>query len=264
MFAVLNNHIRLNAGRELALQRAGIFYVRNYFSTTLYRCSNTPVYRLNGRTAFSRECVKQRVRFGHLFYLYLCYSITTFPILHCLAETERPPTKRASDPHPLLPEILTPTSHAWAWTCRAATSATAARPTRRGTPLPARSTSAARATPWEPRLILSSSNGSSPNGRRSKPTTAVAAPQNACGLRWRSSAAIPTRPYCPPTSRKGTHYTYYYFPLRRFSTESRPGRVHPELDNDLPTLLKHYNHGNKDNQNTAAGLRLHHLARRAV
>ena len=202
MFAVLNNHIRLNAGRELALQRAGIFYVRNYFSTTLYRCSNTPVYRLNGRTAFSRECVKQRVRFGHLFYLYLCYSITTFPILHCLAETERPPTKRASDPHPLLPEILTPTSHAWAWTCRAATSATAARPTAGAKPSPARSTSAERATPWEPTRMRSWWSASSPNGWRSRRTAAAAVPRSGCATPSPSSPGIPTPPYCRPTFRK--------------------------------------------------------------
>ena len=233
MFAVLNNHIRLNAGRELALQRAGIFYVRNYFSTTLYRCSNTPVYRLNGRTAFSRECVKQRVRFGHLFYLYLCYSITTFPILHCLAETERPPTKRASDPS-RLPEILTPTSHAWAWTCRAATSATAARPTRRGTPLPARSTSAARATPWEPTRMRSWWSACTPNGWRSRRTAAAAVPRSGCATPSPSSPGIPTLPYCRPTSRKPESPQ----PVcsRQFPHRSRPGRVHPK-PNELPTLL---------------------------
>ena len=215
MFAVLNNHIRLNAGRELALQHAGIFYVRIHIGTTLYRCSNTPVYRLNGRTAFSRECVKQRVRFGHLFYLYLCYSITTFPILHCLAETERPPTKRASDPS-RLPETLTPTSHAWAWTCRAATSATAARPTRRGTPLPARSTSAARATPWAPQRIPSSSNGYSPNGRRSRRTAAAAVPRSGCATPSPSSPGIPTLPYCPPTSRNGRNLLLLFSPPNGF------------------------------------------------
>ena len=237
MFAVLNNHIRLNAGRELAFQCAGIFYVRIH-CTTLYRCSNTPVYRLNGRTAFSRECVKQRVRFGHLFYLYLCYSITTFPILHCLAETERPPTKRASDPS-RLPEILTPTSHAWAWTCRAATSATAARPTRRGTPLPARH-------PY--RHVQHLRHGLHHGSRL------VCAAGGARARQMAGEAGVPPPLPCReadaqhprlhrPASRR-YHIaglplvtgatSYYCFPPKRLSTESRPGRVHPEPD-ELPT-----------------------------
>ena len=94
MFAVLINNILTNAGRRLAFQCAGIFYVRNRFSTTLYRYPCTPVYRLNGRTAFVSECDEQRDRRGYLFYLYLCYSITHFPMLQCSAATERPPTKR--------------------------------------------------------------------------------------------------------------------------------------------------------------------------
>ena len=215
MFASSINNISRNAGRELALQRAGIFYVRNRFSTTLYRYPCTPVWRVNAPTAFLDECDKRRDRRGYLFYLYLCYSTSRFPTPHRLADTERQPTKRARKPS-LLPETLTPTSHAWAWTCRAATSATAARPTRRGTPLPARSTSAARATPWEPRLILSSLKESSPNGRRSKPTTAVAAPRSGCATPSPSSPGIPTLPYCPPTSRNGRNLLLLFSPPNGF------------------------------------------------
>lgn len=94
MFATLNNNIRTNAMRKFAFIHAGIFYVRRHSSITLYRCPSTPVYRLNGHTAFVRECVKRRDRLGHLLFL-LCYSITNFPTLHRLAATERRPTKRA-------------------------------------------------------------------------------------------------------------------------------------------------------------------------
>lgn len=95
MFATLINHIRTNAMRKLAFIHAGIFYVRRHSSITLYRCPSTPVYRLNGHTAFVRECDKQRDRLGHLLFYTLCYSITNFPTPHCLAATERRPTKRA-------------------------------------------------------------------------------------------------------------------------------------------------------------------------
>jgi len=216
MFAVLNNNISRNAGRELALQRAGIFYVRNRFSTTLYRYPCTPVHRLNGHAAFLDECVKQRDRHGYLFYLYLCYSTSRFPTPHCLATTERPPTKRAPHPHSLLPEILTPTSHAWAWTCRAATSATAACPTRRGTPLPARSTSAARATPWEPPRMRSWWSACTPNGWRSRRTAAAAVPRSGCATPSPSSPGIPTLPYCPPTSRNGRNLLLLFPPPNGF------------------------------------------------
>ena len=94
MFAASINHIRTNAMRKLAFIHAGIFYVRRHSSTTLYRCPSTPVYRLNGHTAFVRGCDRQRDRLGHLLFL-LCYSITNFPTQDCLSATERRPTKRA-------------------------------------------------------------------------------------------------------------------------------------------------------------------------
>ena len=226
MFAVLINNILTNAGRRLAFQCAGIFYVRNRFSTTLYRYPCTPVYRLNGRTAFVSECDEQRDRRGYLFYLYLCYSITHFPMLQCSAATERPPTKRVPHPHSLLPEILTPTSHAWAWTCRAATSATAARPTRRGTPLPARSTSAARATPWEPPRMRSWWSACTPNGWRSRRTAAAAVPRSGCATPSPSSPGIPMLPYCPPTSRNGRNLLLLFSPQTAFHGEP-PGTGTP-------------------------------------
>ena len=234
MFAVLIiNNISRNAGRRACIGRAGIFYVRNDYSITLYGIRVPPVWRVNAPTAFLDECDKRRDRRGYLFYLYLCYSTSRFPTPHRLADTERQPTKRARKPS-RLPETLTPTSPVWAWTFRVAISASAARPTRRGTPLPVRSTSAERATPWEPRLILSSSKESSPNGRRSKPTTAVVVPRSGCATPSPSSPGIPTLPYCRPTSRKPESPQ----PVcsRQFPHRSRPGRVHPE-PNELPTLL---------------------------
>ena len=94
MFATLINNIPTNAMRKLAFIHAGIFYVRRHSSTTLYRCPSTPVYWLNGHTAFVGECDKQRDRLGHLLFL-LCYNTPTLPTPHCLAATERRPTKRA-------------------------------------------------------------------------------------------------------------------------------------------------------------------------
>ena len=94
MFAVLNNfNRRPNAGRELALNLQA-FFMSAYFVVLRYWYSCTPVYRLNGRTAFGRKCVKQRDRHGYLFLL-LCVIFTTFPTLHCLATTERQPAKTA-------------------------------------------------------------------------------------------------------------------------------------------------------------------------
>lgn len=111
MFAPLIKIILTNAGRKLAFTHAGVFYVRRFYGITLYRCPNTPVYPLNGDTAFVSECDKQRDRFGHLLYYSLCYSITHFPPLPCLAASERPPTKRASclhsTPTPCAPTLRT-------------------------------------------------------------------------------------------------------------------------------------------------------------
>lgn len=53
MFVASNNYISRNAARRLAFIHAGIFYVRRFYCITSYRCSNTPVYPLNGDTAFS-------------------------------------------------------------------------------------------------------------------------------------------------------------------------------------------------------------------
>ena len=80
--------------RQLAFD-AGIFYVRRHSSINLDRCPSTPVYRLNGHTAFVCRCDRQRDRLGHLLFL-LCYNITNFPTPRCLAATERRPTKRAN------------------------------------------------------------------------------------------------------------------------------------------------------------------------
>lgn len=94
MFAASINHISENAARQLAFIHAGIFYVRRLSSTTLYRCPSTPVYRLNGHTAFSDECDRQRDRLGHLLFL-LWYNSSVIPTQACLSATERRPTKRA-------------------------------------------------------------------------------------------------------------------------------------------------------------------------
>lgn len=94
MFAVLIiNNIPTNAGRGLALTLQA-FFMSAYIVVFRYWYSCTPVYRLNGRTAFVGECDKQRDRHGYLLFL-LCVIFTNFPTLHCLAATERQPTKPA-------------------------------------------------------------------------------------------------------------------------------------------------------------------------
>ena len=94
MFAVLNIYnISTNAGRELALTLQA-FFMSAYIVVFRYWYSCTPVYRLNGRTAFETECDKQRDRHGYLLLL-LCVIFSLFPTLHCLAAAERQPTKPA-------------------------------------------------------------------------------------------------------------------------------------------------------------------------
>lgn len=94
MFAVRNNfNITPNAGRELALTLQA-FFMSAYFVVLRYWYSCTPVYRLNGRTAFGVECVTQRDRHGYLFLL-LCVIFNSFPTLQCVAATERQPAKTA-------------------------------------------------------------------------------------------------------------------------------------------------------------------------
>lgn len=94
MFAVLIiNNIVSNAGRGLALILQA-FFMSAYIIVFKYWYSCTPVYRLNGRTAFETECDKQRDRHGYLLLL-LCVIFSLFPTLHCLAAAERQPTKPA-------------------------------------------------------------------------------------------------------------------------------------------------------------------------
>lgn len=94
MFAVLIiNNIVSNAGRGLALILQA-FFMSAYIIVFRYWYLCTPVYRLNGRTAFETECDKQRDRHGYLLFL-LCVIFSLFPTLHCLAATERQPTKPA-------------------------------------------------------------------------------------------------------------------------------------------------------------------------
>lgn len=94
MFAsLIINYIQSNAGQRLALTLQA-FFMSAYIVVFRYWYLCTPVYRLNGRTAFGCRCDKQRDRHGYLFLL-LCVIITTFPTLHCLATTERQPAKTA-------------------------------------------------------------------------------------------------------------------------------------------------------------------------
>ena len=195
MFAVLNNfNKRPNAGRELALTLQA-FFMSAYIVVFRYWYLCTPVYRLNGRTAFGRKCVKQRDRHGYLILL-LCVIFTTFPTLHCLAATERQPTKPA---HNNLPTTHTPTSRHWASTFRTSPSASFANRMPAVPSLPECSTSAASAI--QPELVISVGcfSPSFANITKNVLITARAVKPSDSATRSRSSNAIPMQRYCRHT-----------------------------------------------------------------
>ena len=129
MFAVLIiNHITTDAGRELALSVQAFFMSADIVSIFIKIWHlGTPVYALNGRTAFGFECDKQRVRPGCFFYYRLCYQIKTISTAHCLAPTRRPLTTRAFCQPSLTPM---PISTVWASTFRTSRCAICASPAR--------------------------------------------------------------------------------------------------------------------------------------
>lgn len=237
MFATLNNNIRTNAMRKLAFIHAGIFYVRRHSSITLYRCPSTPVYRLNGHTAFVRECVKRRDRLGHLLFL-LCYSITNFPTLHRLAATERRPTKRAICLSPST-ATLTTTSHAWAWTFMTSISACWARHEATACASPELSTSAASAILLERQTILHCCEKSTPNSLKRKPGTAVAASRRSFATRSPLSAAIRTLLYCRPGFADASIKATISFPTALLCS-GRQGGVHPYKNTSFIKPFKIY------------------------
>ena len=57
--------------RTTGLHHLQAFFMSAYFVVSKYWYPCTPVYRLNGRTAFRVECDEQRDRHGYLFYLYV-------------------------------------------------------------------------------------------------------------------------------------------------------------------------------------------------
>lgn len=238
MFATLINHIRTNAMRKLAFIHAGIFYVRRHSSITLYRCPSTPVYRLNGHTAFVRECDKQRDRLGHLLFYTLCYSITNFPTPHCLAATERRPTKRAICLSPST-ATLTTTSHAWAWTFMTSISACWARHEATACASPELSTSAASAILLERQTILHCCEKSTPNSLKRKPGTAVAASRRSFATRSPLSAAIRTLLYCRPGFADASIKETISFPTALLCS-GRQGGVHPYKNTSFIKPFKIY------------------------
>ena len=128
IFAVLINNIKPNAGRELALPMQAFFMSADIVSIFIKIWHlGTPVYALNGRTAFGFECDKQRVRPGCFFYYRLCYQIKTISTAHCLAPTRRPLTTRAFCQPSLTPM---PISTVWASTFRTSRCAICASPAR--------------------------------------------------------------------------------------------------------------------------------------
>ena len=192
MFAVLNNfNKRPNAGRELALTLQA-FFMSAYIVVFRYWYLCTPVYRLNGRTAFGRKCVKQRDRHGYLILL-LCVIFTTFPTLHCLAATERQPTKPA---HNNLPTTHTPTSRHWASIFRTSPSASFANRMPAVPSLPECSTSAASAIQPEPVISVGCFSPSFANITKNVLITASAVKPSDSATRSRSSNAIPMQRYC--------------------------------------------------------------------
>lgn len=192
MFAVLNIYnISPNAGRGLALTLQA-FFMSAYIVVFRYWYSCTPVYRLNGRTAFGDECVKQRDRHGYLLFL-LCVIFITFPTLHCLAATERQPTKPA---HNNLPTTHTHTFRRWASTCRISLYASCANRMQTVQWSPECSTSAASAIQPEGPTSMDCFSPSSDNIARSASITASAVKPSGCAIRFRSSNAIRMPRYC--------------------------------------------------------------------
>lgn len=141
MFAsLIINHITVNAGRELALSVQAFFMSADIVSIFIKIWHlGTPVYALNGRTAFTVECDKQRVRPGCFFYYTLCYKINSISTAHCLAPARRPLTKRALC-QPYL--TLTLISTVWVSTFRTSRCAICANPVRTVWPSREPSTSA--------------------------------------------------------------------------------------------------------------------------
>lgn len=237
MFATLINNIPTNAMRKLAFIHAGIFYVRRHSSTTLYRCPSTPVYRLNGHTAFVGECDKQRDRLGHLLFL-LCYNTPTLPTPHCLAATERRPTKRAICLSPST-ATLTTTLHAWAWTFMTSISACWARHEATACASPELSTSAASAILLERQTILHCCEKSTPNSLKRKPGTAVAASRRSFATRSPLSAAIRTLLYCRPGFADASIKATISFPTALLCS-GRQGGVHPYKNTSFIKPFKIY------------------------
>ena len=157
------------------------------FTRYWYLC--TPVYRLNGRTAFGRECVKQRDRHGYLFLL-LCVIFTTFPTLHCLATTERQPAKTAHRPS----TIHTLTSMDWASTYRISPSSSCVNPTRAVRLSPKYSTSAVSTSQPEARTSMTCFNPLSVNIAKSASIIASAVKRSVCAAPSISCHAIRMQP----------------------------------------------------------------------
>lgn len=109
MFAPLIKNNISDAGQLASTMQA--FFMPATLVRTLYRYPCTPVHRLNGRAASEIVCDKQRDRHGYLLFYILCYKLSHFPPLPCLAASERPPTKRASclhsTPTPCAPTLRT-------------------------------------------------------------------------------------------------------------------------------------------------------------
>lgn len=92
---MLNNHIISDAG-QLASKRAGIFYARKH-SSTLYRYPCTPVWNCNRTTGIRDELLSSGKGTDTFILKTVCLCLTTlnFPTPHCIAASERRPTKRA-------------------------------------------------------------------------------------------------------------------------------------------------------------------------
>lgn len=196
MFAMLNKNIRSNAGQWLAFILQA-FFMSAYLVVTRYRYLCTPVYRLNGRTAFGRKCVKQRDRHGYFFYL-LCVTFTTLPTLHCLAATERQPAKTAHN----LPPILTHTSMDWASTFRTSPSSSCVNPTEAVRSSQGYSTFAASISQPEHRISMPCFIACCASSETNKPGTSIAGSRRSSATAVPSSSIIPMLRSCRHTFLK--------------------------------------------------------------
>ena len=106
MFATSNNkYILSNAAGQLALNVQAFFMSAYIVVKPIYRYPCTPVWSVNAPT--DKTCIWSVLLLGSgtgtdTFFCFICLTIHSIPTPHCLAATERRPTKRVFNVYLLL------------------------------------------------------------------------------------------------------------------------------------------------------------------